>query len=92
MRWSSHRANGWVPAQLRAGLAHVLARLRGDLEHGLVELGLDVAGVVVAAALLQQPFDRIGQLPALRVEDHQLFLDAHGVAGAGEVRLHGAGG
>ena len=78
-------------AQLGAGLARVVAGARRDLEHGLVELGLDVAGVVGAASS-SSPSIALASSQVSGVEDHQLLLDAQGVAGAGEVRLHGAGG
>ena len=83
------------PAQLGARLARVGARLGGDLEHRLVELGLDAAHVVVAArraAVIEDLLDRAHEVPGLALDDHQLLLDAERVARAAEVRLHGAGG
>ena len=77
-------------AQLGARLARVLARLRGDLEHGLVELGLDL--LLRALGVLEEVFDRVHEIPRLALDDHQLLLDAERVARAAEVRLHGAGG
>src|SRR3954469_7959397 len=78
------------PAQLGARLAGVLARLRRDLEHRFVELGLDF--LLRALGLFEQVLDRVHEIPRLALDDHQLLLDAERVAGAAEVRLHGAGG
>jgi hypothetical protein len=78
------------PAQLGARLARIRARLGGDLEHRLVELGLDVAAAV--RGILEEILDRVREIPRLAVDDHQLLLDAQRVARPGEVRLHGAGG
>jgi hypothetical protein len=58
--------------------------MRGDLEHRLHELGLDLA----VGRVLEQRLDGVGEVAGLRVEDHQLLLDPERVTGTGEVRLH----
>ena len=107
MRWSSHRANGWVPAepiaypsgaaraatdarelpQLIAGLRDGPARVGRDLEHRLHELRLDVA----VGRRPEQLLDGVDQIERAGVEDHELLLDADGVAGRCEVVIHPAG-
>ena len=75
-------------AQLVAGLARVRARVRGDLEHRLHELGLDLA----VGAVLEELLDRVGELERLSVDDHELLLDAQRVALRGEVLVHARAG
>ncbi|MGI8623340.1 MAG: hypothetical protein ACR2NB_07600 [Solirubrobacteraceae bacterium] len=67
-----------APRQNRELADSACRRLGGDLEHGLVQLELDRPVV----ALLHELVDRVGQVEALGVEDHQLLLDADGVTAA----------
>jgi hypothetical protein len=80
--------------QLLPGRDGRRARFGGDLEHGLHELGFDLAGLALdvgSARVLQERFDRVYQRVALRVDDHHLLLDPDGEAGAVEVLTHRAG-
>ena len=71
-------------AQLLAGLDRARARLGRDLEHGLHQLGLDLAG----GRGLEQGLDRVDQLERLSIEDHQLFLDPDRERRTCEMVLH----
>src|SRR6185503_2340089 len=73
-------------AQLLARLARV-ARGRGrDLEHGLHQLGLDVA--LGRRHRFEHGLDAIHELERLGIDDHELLFDAQRVAGARESVLH----
>ena len=71
-------------AQLRAGGHGVRAGIGRDLEHRLHQLRLDLT----VRRGLEQALDRVDEVEALGVDDHQLFLDADRVAGPGEAVLH----
>src|SRR5690606_18754223 len=68
----------------------VPARTRGDLQHGLHELALDLA-LRGPRVPLEHRLDRVDELIRLAIDDHELFLDADRVARPGEVMLHPAG-
>jgi hypothetical protein len=68
-------------AELGAGLGGVGARIGGDLEHRLHELGLDLP----LRGILEQRLDGVDQVQGLGVDDHQLFLDADGAGRPDEV-------
>jgi hypothetical protein len=74
--------------QLLAGLHRVRARVGGNLEHRLHQLGLDLT----RRRRLEQALDRVDQLERLGVEDHQLLLDPDRVGRSDEFVLHRAAG
>jgi hypothetical protein len=75
-----HLLNGGPQgAQLKLHLARVGAGRRGDLAHGLHQLRLDLTGRIGVHEGVQQPLDRVRQVQRLRVDDHQLLLDAERV-------------
>jgi hypothetical protein len=95
MRWSSHIANGCVPAdpiataqlaELAAGLARVLARVGGYLEHGLHQLRLHVA--LGVRHRFEHDLDAVHEVKRLRIDDHELLFDAQRVARPRESVLH----
>ncbi len=74
--------------QLLARLGGVPAGIGGDLEHGLHQLGLDLAD----RRRLEQAFDRVDELERIGVEDHQLLLDPDRVGIPVEFVVHRAPG
>ena len=69
--------------QLLGGLGHALARLGGDLEHRLHQLGLHLP-LELRRHGGEDRLDLLGQAQAVGVEDHQLLLDADRERGAVE--------
>ena len=76
-------------AQLAVGLGDVPAGKRRDLQHRLVQLGLDVALDVVGDRL-EDALDPLRQLQRLGVADHQLLLDSEGEGRPAEVVIEHA--
>src|SRR3954469_3161859 len=73
-------------AKLLAGLARVARRRGRDLEHGLHQLGLDVA--LGLRHRFEHGLDAIRELERLGIDDHELLFDTQRVAGARESVLH----
>ncbi len=72
--------------QLPRRFGHVHTRIGADLEHRLHQLRFDLA----VGSVLKQALDRVDEVIALGIDDHQLLLDAQRVAGTVEAVLHEA--
>ena len=71
--------------ELAPGRRDIGARRGRDLEHGLQQLGLDLAA---RRLLADDLVDRAREVQRARIEDHQLLLDPDGVARPDETVLH----
>jgi hypothetical protein len=76
------------PTQLGPGLRDAVAGAGGDLADRFHELRLDVAGDPGLGQRLEQRLDRVGEVERLRVDDHQLLLDADREGSPREGVLH----
>ena len=79
-------------AQLVVDLGRRAADRRGDLEHGLHQLGVDARLELVALGRGEHGLDVLDEVERLAVEQHVLLLDAErvGLAGAEVVVEHAA--
>ena len=78
-----------TPGELLGRGRDVGTRRRGDLEDGLEELRLDLAGVLVGH-VGEHRLDALGQVEGRGIQEHQLLLDPDGEGCAVEAVLeHG---